>query len=270
MNSFSDFSDLINYIEDNLFAEIDVQTLAKRTKLSIYEFRRIFSFVVGTPVYEYIRKRRLSKCVELLFQGESLNTVSSKCDYENVSSFSRAFKDFHGVSPTEISKNNSNIKTFTKAQFDVKVRGGLEIDYKIIDLEEFYIDGIKGESDEKDTECCENVWQKFNDFDANTNFHKSIDKIYASYQNNSNSVLCTIGKKSNEYNANATYIPKSKWVCFSLEKTDDEFVNSYYKNVIYSWFESTSYVRRVDLPNIEIFPSEMIGNFVWNICIPIE
>ena len=55
-NSFSDFNELINYVEDNLFTEIDVEYLARMAKLSVYEFRRIFSFVVGTPIYEYIRK----------------------------------------------------------------------------------------------------------------------------------------------------------------------------------------------------------------------
>lgn len=270
MNSFSDFNDLINYIEDNLFGEVDVNTLAKRTKLSIYEFRRIFSFVVGSPVYDYIRKRRLSCCVELLLKGESLNNLSSKCGYDNVSSFSRAFKDFHGVSPTEILKNGSKIKTFTKAGFDVKVRGTFEINYKLVDFEDFYISGIKGVSSENDTECCENVWKTFNDLVDQGKIVDLKDKIYASYENNGSNVLCTIGSISKNQDNNSTFIPKSKWVCFTLDKTDDDYVNSFYKNVLCSWFDSTGYQRRTDLPNVEVFPSDMSGSFEWDILIPIK
>jgi AraC family transcriptional regulator len=57
------FEDCIEEIEKNLTGEIDVERLAKMAKLSVYEFRRIFSFVAGLPLNEYIRKRRLSLAV---------------------------------------------------------------------------------------------------------------------------------------------------------------------------------------------------------------
>ena len=52
--------EVIEYIEQNITVEIDCNELSRRMNLSVYEFRRIFSFIVGCPVSEYIRKRRLS------------------------------------------------------------------------------------------------------------------------------------------------------------------------------------------------------------------
>ena len=50
--------DVIDYIEDNITADLDCKTLSLKMGLSVYEFRRIFSFVIGCPISEYIRKRR--------------------------------------------------------------------------------------------------------------------------------------------------------------------------------------------------------------------
>ena len=59
-NGIKKFNDVIEYIEKNIGQEITCSELAKITFLSEYEFRRIFSFLVGVPLGEYIRKRRLS------------------------------------------------------------------------------------------------------------------------------------------------------------------------------------------------------------------
>jgi len=268
MNAFSDFNELINYIEDNLFCELNVNDLAKRAKLSVYEFRRIFSFVVGTPVYEYVRKRRLSLSSKLIMEGEDISIVSAKCGYDNLSSFSRAFKEFYGFAPSEVNNAKNKLRTFTKAGLDVVVRGGVELDYNIVSLDEFCVDGIKGESKLTDTECCEDVWQQFNTDEFKLN-NPNTDKIYAVYFNGENSVTCHIGKRVDEKTGTSVLVPKSKWVKFTCKGFDDKIVNAFYKNVLYNFFESNGYIKNDKLPNLEIFPIEMEGDFVWDIYIPI-
>ena len=54
------FEDIIKEIENNLTNEIDVNKLAQKAAMSVYEFRRIFSFISKISFGEYIRKRRLS------------------------------------------------------------------------------------------------------------------------------------------------------------------------------------------------------------------
>ena len=59
-NGIQRIDDIINDIENNITSDIDYEALASKMALSVYEFRRIFAFVVGTPISEYVRKRRLS------------------------------------------------------------------------------------------------------------------------------------------------------------------------------------------------------------------
>jgi AraC family transcriptional regulator len=204
----------------------------------------------------------------MIMDGEDVCAVSVKCGYDNVSSFLRAFKEFYGFTPNEVSNRENKLHTFTKAGLDVVVRGGVELDYKIVNLDEFYVDGVKGESDVTDTECCENVWQQFdlNDFKKN---NPTTDKICAVYFNGENSVTCHIGKKTKEKKINSVLVPKSKWVMFSCKGFDDKIVNAFYSSVIYNFFESSGYVKKEKLPNLEIFPIDMEGNFVWDIYVPI-
>ena len=48
-----------NYIEENLTQQISYEALARMVGCSVYEFSRIFSFMTGMSVSEYIRRRRL-------------------------------------------------------------------------------------------------------------------------------------------------------------------------------------------------------------------
>jgi transcriptional regulator GlxA family with amidase domain len=49
----------IDYIEDNLNNKIELKELAEKVFLSKYHFHRVFHNIIGEPVAEYIRKRRL-------------------------------------------------------------------------------------------------------------------------------------------------------------------------------------------------------------------
>ena len=48
----------IRYIEDHLAEEIDYTALAKIACCSAYHFQRMFTYMAGIPLSEYIRRRR--------------------------------------------------------------------------------------------------------------------------------------------------------------------------------------------------------------------
>ena len=64
-NGIEKINAVIDYIEAHLCGDIQCTELARIAELSAYEFRRIFSFIVGVPVAEYIRTRRLSRALRL-------------------------------------------------------------------------------------------------------------------------------------------------------------------------------------------------------------
>lgn len=272
MNNIFKFNDVIGYIEEHLDGDIVIEEMAKMTVLSVYEFRRVFSFVVGVPVSEYIRNRRLSVAAEDILKGESnITELALKYGYENSASFARAFKNFHGISPTEVLKGNQKIKIYTKVGLDFCVNGGSEIEYKIISDIPFYVVGYTENSDMEDSECCERVWQNFykQDFSCNETLSGNI---YATYCNAGNTVRCTIGARSTEKTGKkGEYVPASLWACFTLKGTDDSLVNAFYNDILYKFFDTSAY-KRADtaLPNLEIFPADMdTDGFEWEIRIPV-
>ncbi|MCC5429151.1 AraC family transcriptional regulator, partial [Clostridium botulinum] len=60
MDSLKRMNDSINYIEENLDDEIDFKEVARLAFCSEYHFQRMFSFLAGVSLSEYIRRRRLT------------------------------------------------------------------------------------------------------------------------------------------------------------------------------------------------------------------
>lgn len=63
MDWLKGMNDVLEFIEDNLSQPIQYESLSKIVGCSVYEFSRIFSFMAGMPISEYIRRRRLSQAV---------------------------------------------------------------------------------------------------------------------------------------------------------------------------------------------------------------
>ena len=270
MNGISDFNGIITYIEENLTGDLPVEEMAKQAKMSVYEFRRIFSFVAGIPISEYIRRRRLSAAAEeIVKENATVTSVALKYGYDNPSSFSRAFREFHGISPSEAMQKDAPLNLYTRLSFDLQVSGGREIRYVLRDEEAFGIRGYRGTSGREDTECCEAVWNEFYESGA-AEAISGDEKIYAAYENGRNGVTCTIGTRTDP-GAGQIQIPACRWVCFSMNRTDDPAVNERYQSILFGWFRSSGYRRAEGIPNLEVYPADMEKEgFCWEIRFPIE
>lgn len=92
----------IEYIEDNLDNKIELKELADKAFLSKYHFHRVFHSVVGEPVAEYIRKRRLKEAAsELITTDNKIVDIALKYQFSSQEAFTKAFKRIYGVPPRE-------------------------------------------------------------------------------------------------------------------------------------------------------------------------
>lgn len=273
MNNINSFNKIIKYIEENLSSEIDIGYLAKESGLSVYEFRRVFSFAAGLPIGEYIRKRRMSRAAEdIINEDISVTELAGRYGYDVPSSFSRAFKEFHGGSPNEI-KNGGKINMFTPIEIELCVGGGVDISYSVRRDGEFFVAGIAGESDMSDTECCENVWSAFYENPRSDELLAMCgDELYAVYENGGEAVRCTLGARNYSSPGFKTVkIPAATWMCFKLSGADDDKVNEFYKNILWRFMQASSCKRDESFPNIEIFPSDMDDpDFEWEIRVAVK
>ena len=60
------FQDSIDYIEQNLTEELDIEKIATKAALSSFYYQRIFGAMCGMTVGEYIRARRMTLAAQEL------------------------------------------------------------------------------------------------------------------------------------------------------------------------------------------------------------
>jgi AraC family transcriptional regulator len=144
MEPLKQLNSAMNYIESNLAGEIDFHKVAQLACCSEYHFRRLFSFLSGTTLSEYIRHRRLSQAAfELQNSNIKIIDLAIKYGYDSSDAFSRAFQALHGLTPTEARMDGVLLKAVPPMTFQLTIQGGDEMDYRIIEKEAFYIVGIK-------------------------------------------------------------------------------------------------------------------------------
>jgi AraC family transcriptional regulator len=90
------------FIQEHLDEELSLDRLARVAHFSPYHFHRIFRGIVGEGVKEYVRRLRLdSAAVALKNTDRSIIDIALGAGYNAHESFSRAFRQMFGVSPSQ-------------------------------------------------------------------------------------------------------------------------------------------------------------------------
>ena len=96
------FQASIDYIEQHLLNELDIEEVAKKAALSPFYYQRIFIALCGMTVGEYIRARRMTLAAqELACSEHKVIDIAMKYGYDSPDSFTKAFQRFHGITPTQ-------------------------------------------------------------------------------------------------------------------------------------------------------------------------
>ncbi|PEB78369.1 AraC family transcriptional regulator [Bacillus cereus] len=144
MDSLKNMNAAMQYIEDNLTHEIDFKEVAKIAFCSEYHFKRMFSFLAGISLSEYIRCRRLTLAAfELKDSDAKVIDVAIKYVYNSPDSFTRAFQNLHGITPSEARSTSRSLKAYSPMTFQLSIQGGNEMNYRIEEKEPFQIIGIQ-------------------------------------------------------------------------------------------------------------------------------
>jgi AraC family transcriptional regulator len=144
MNLLKHMNDALTYIEENLENDIDMAEVAKIAHCSEFHFKKMFSYLAGITLLEYIRRRRLTMAgFELKGQHMKVIDVAIKYGYQSPDSFAKAFYQLHGINPSEAYKTGESLKSFPRMNFQLTITGGSELIYRIEKKEAFTIVGIK-------------------------------------------------------------------------------------------------------------------------------
>jgi len=136
MAAWRSIQDTVDWIEDHLGEELTVEDLAKIAQLSPYYFQRLFRRLVGKPVMEYVKLRRLARVTNrLIFNHDTILDSSLYYGFANHETFSRAFKEAYGLTPTEFRKVLKPVRHFSKPILTEEGRNVIDYEVKIADLE---------------------------------------------------------------------------------------------------------------------------------------
>ena len=109
----ADYRNRINrvfeFIDENLSSDLSLNTVSKTAFFSPFHFHRVFKFITGETLNEYVTRRRIEKsALDLLHKNISATEIAHKYGFSDNSSYSRTFKKFYGISPTKFIKENPN------------------------------------------------------------------------------------------------------------------------------------------------------------------
>ena len=275
MNYYEELNRVIDKIEENLTEDIDYRDLAKIVGTSSYTLQRIFVFLTGITLTEYIRKRRLSNAAEELLSTDiKIIDLGLKYQYDSPISFSNAFKKMHGISPQNLRKNELTLKAFPKIEFKPTIETIEELEYRIINLEKQKFYGItKG------------IIQKNNSKAIRDLFNKSRnEKIIDFIIDNSNGKELYYGASIDIYDGDLTNkmqyyilgnktrkdfvtieIPRSTWACFRLSTKEQIDILKLYNTIYTKWLPSSKYTEILNYPQLEIYYES-----TCEICIPVK
>jgi len=117
MHAWEQIQQTIEYIEDHLEEEINIENLAQIASLSPFYYQRLFSRLVKKPVAEYIKLRRMAKAtVTLLQKDKRIIDIALDLGISSHEHFSRTFKDTFGMTPDEYRKNPVTLNRMTKPE----------------------------------------------------------------------------------------------------------------------------------------------------------
>lgn len=144
MEWLKNLSAAIDYIERHLDGDLSYEEAARIACCSPVYFQRVFSYVAGISLSEYVRRRRMTQAAfELQRTGARVIDVALKYGYTSPTAFNRAFQSVHNLSPAAARNRGSTLNAYPAIRFSVQVTGGSAMPYHIAEKPPLRIVGIR-------------------------------------------------------------------------------------------------------------------------------
>ena len=277
MNIIQSFNGTMAYIERTIETGCDEAEIARISGYSYPLFSRIFSILVGYPLNEYLRFRKLSRAAaDLRNTDAKIIDIALAYGYESPDSFAAAFKKFHGVSPSAV-RNGKEFKSFAPIKLSLTVNGGKTMEVKIEKKSGFTLAGIQVDADL--TSDFPKVW--------NSLFEKASHEELAKLGNGRSFGICSEVKdgktftyaaaydcrdeqKAAELGLSVMHIPEAEYAVVQLKGPVPDCIHKGWKYVMETFFPEQGYCH-AGTPDFEAYSEgDMYSkNYMMELWVPI-
>lgn len=268
----------MNYIEEHLTGEIDYGQLGKIACCSAYHFQRMFTYMAGVTLSEYIRRRKMSlAAVDLQDGNEKVIDVAEKYGYHSPTAFNRAFQSVHGVAPSSVRGEGISVKSFPPITFKIAVKGAEEMNYRIETKDAFRIIGVSAplyKEIENNFTIVPGMWQ---DAAVNGTIQKIAEMMNAQPAGLLGVSVCNDEEQWKYFIAVSStkerggfeeyMVPASTWAIFSGTGTSQS-VQELENRIVTEWLPTSGY-EYANAPDIEVYLNPDPQNAQYEVWIPV-
>ena len=260
----------------------DVEQAAQIASCSSYHFQRIFSFLAGVSLAQYLRRRRLTLAAFALQEGRPVLEVALDYGYESPEAFTRAFKSLHGIAPSEAKKRGASLKAWPQISLQIARQGEMNLNFRVEQQEAFVFIGVNTRISTENGQQATAIpafWQqcredgimdrirKTADIPGNTPLHA------ATYHCTDDGYDYLIGTHWKEAKAPEDFtmleVPAATWAVFptaelSMEEAQRE-IALLWSRIFTEWFPTSGY-ELAQAPELELhfrLGDDLFRNEIW-------
>ncbi len=273
-------NDAVGYIERHLTDEIDYEQLARLACCSSYHFQRMFAYMAGVGLAEYIRRRKMSlAAADLQLGGVKIIDVAAKYGYQSPTAFNRAFQSVHGVAPSALKSEGVKLKSYPPITFLITIKGAEEMNYRIETSPAFRVVGVSQKMSNVVEENFRDVpllWQR-------VSTDGTLQKLAARMSAEPKGVLgvCGCGEKdqwryyiavaSNEPAGEfeTCIVPACTWAIFPGSGVCPQAIQELEQRIVTQWLPASGF-EYADGPDIELYLSPDPQHAEFEVWVPVK
>lgn len=273
-------NDAVGYIERHLTDEIDYEQLARLACCSSYHFQRMFAYMAGVGLAEYIRRRKMSlAAADLQLGGAKIIDVAAKYGYQSPTAFNRAFQSVHGVAPSALKSEGVKLKSYPPITFLITIKGAEEMNYRIETSPAFRVVGVSQKMSNVVEENFRDVpllWQR-------VSTDGTLQKLAARMSAEPKGVLgvCGCGEKdqwryyiavaSNEPAGEfeTCIVPACTWAIFPGSGVCPQAIQELEQRIVTQWLPASGF-EYADGPDIELYLSPDPQHAEFEVWVPVK
>ncbi len=270
----------LEYIEQNLTEKLDYEKIAQIACCSAYHFQRMFAYLAGVPLGEYIRRRRMTLAAAELQTGDTkVIDLAVKYGYDSPTAFNRAFQGVHGIAPSAARESGVALQAFLPISFKIMVKGAAQMEYRIEQKEAFRIVGLSAplkENLEENFQVVPQLWAKAAQEGV-------VPKLAAMMDTPIKGVLgvsACMGKDWYYYIAAASTLPLADtgfveytvpactWAVFPGTGSMPGSIQTLEQRIVTEWLPTSGY-EYADAPDVELYLTPDPQNATFEVWVPV-